>query len=96
MKRKVIRQVEIEYEVDIDIDKMRYKNSVTSTEWLKGEIKSFHHLAFSKPNVPSIQEYCDRVSFVEPTYRGDDKNVHVHSDIKAKIVRDITISNEEI
>ena len=71
MKRKVIRQVEIEYEVDIDIDKMRYKNSVTSTEWLKGEIKSFHHLTFSKPNVPSIQEYCERVSFVEPTYRGD-------------------------
>tara|TARA_R110000824_G_scaffold252628_2_gene441365 strand:- start:13 stop:303 length:291 start_codon:yes stop_codon:yes gene_type:complete len=96
MKRKIIRQVEIEYEVDIDIDKMRYKSSVTSTEWLKGEIKCFHHITFSKPSVPSIQEYCDRVSFVEPTYTSENKNLYVYSDIKAKIVRDITISNEEI
>ena len=94
MKRKIIRQVEIEYEVDIDIDKMKYKNDVTSTEWLKSQIISFHHL--TRPSVPSIQEYCDRVSFVEPTYTSDDKNAHVYSDIKAKIVRDMTISNEEI
>jgi len=46
--------------------------------------------------VPSIQEYCDRVSFVEPTYTNENKNLYVYSDIKAKIVRDITISNEEI
>jgi hypothetical protein len=96
MKRKIIRQVEIEYEVDIDIDKMRYKSFAEDTQWLKGQIQCFHHIAFSKPNVPSIQEYCDRVSFVEPNYNSDDKNTHVYSDIKAKIVRDITISNEEI
>ena len=96
MKRKIIRQVEIEYEVDIDIDKMRYKSFAEDTQWLKGQIQCFHHIAFSKSNVPSIQEYCDRVSFVEPNYTSDDKNTHAYSDIKAKIVRDITITNEEI
>ena len=95
MKRKIIRQVEIEYEVDIDTDKLtssRYTQTMENS-WVKSEITSFF---FNEDTIPTISEYCKHVSRVVPDYTQEDKNLHVSSDIKAKIVRDTTISNEEI
>ncbi len=97
MKRKIIRQVEIEYEVDIDTDELsgnRYTECMENS-WVKSEINSFFGNE-NTGNQPTITEYCQKVSEVKPKYTHSDKNIHVYSSIKAKIVRDITIANEEI
>ena len=49
-----------------------------------------------KSFLPSIDSYCSRVNWVKPIYTHEDKNLYVYSNINAKVVRDITISNEVI
>jgi hypothetical protein len=46
--------------------------------------------------MPSLTEYCDKISYVEPKVSHRDKNLHVHTSINAKVVRDITVANEEV
>ena len=99
MKRKIIRQVEIEYEVDIDIDNMKYKSMASDTQWLKSQIRDYFYNTYQsryESFLPSIDSYCRRVNQVETIYTHEDKNLYVYSNINAKVVRDITISNEVI
>ena len=95
MKRKIIRQVEIEYEVDIDICDAKLKSMASDTQWVKGQINNYFETSVTR-KMPSITEYCDKISCVEPNVSHRDKNLHVHTSINAKVVRDITISNEVI
>ena len=97
MKRKIIRQIEIEYILDIDTDKLsgnRYTECMENS-WVKSEINSYFANTHTGKK-PTIRNYCLDISNVKPNYVNRDKNLHVYSDIQARISRDITISNVEV
>jgi hypothetical protein len=95
MKRKITRQIEIEYEVDIDICDAKLKSMASDTQWVKGQINNYFKTSVTM-KMPSLTEYCDKISYVEPKVSHRDKNLHVHTSINAKVVRDITVANEEV
>lgn len=95
MKRKITRQIEIEYEVDIDICDAKLKSMASDTQWVKGQINNYF-MTRGAMTMPSITEYCDKISGVRPQDFHPDKNLHVHTSINAKVVRDITVANEEV
>ena len=94
MKRKIIRQIEIEYLVDIDIHNMRYPSMANENKFTATQIKGYFY-AMEKLK-PSIRNYCKSVSEVHTMYTNEDKNLYVYSDIEAKVIRDITVSNNEV
>ena len=100
MKRKIIRQIEIEYLVDIDIHNMRYPSMANDDKFTAAQIKDYFHVT-ENPSIPgkatpSITNYCKSVSEVHRVYTNEDGNLYVYSDIEAKIIRDITVSNNEV